>query len=280
MRHLKSLSKRKLLSQKETQQINPAQSRKKSLMRLERKNAELATANEDLSAFTYVSSHDLQEPLRKIRVFASILLREEEQNLSYRGKDFLARMQDTARRMQELLEALITYSRTREMDQVYETVNLRVILDQVKRELARTILEKHATVHADELCEATIIPYQFRALFRNLLTNALKFSDPARPPEIIINADINQASSYNNPKLVPEKKYCRISISDNGIGFDPQYKERIFEVFTRLNSADDYDGTGIGLAICRRIVENHDGIITAIGRLNEGARFDIYIPAE
>jgi signal transduction histidine kinase len=166
------------------------------------------------------------------------------------------------------------------MDQVYEKVNLRVILDQVKRELARTILEKHATVHTDDLCEATIIPYQFRALFRNILSNALKFSDPGRPPVITITTDINPASCYNNPKLVPERKYCRISISDNGIGFDPQYKERIFEVFTRLNSTDDYEGTGIGLAICRRIVENHDGIITAIGRLNEGARFDIYIPAE
>jgi light-regulated signal transduction histidine kinase (bacteriophytochrome) len=277
MRHSKPQNQSKLFAKKH-KTFNPDLSRKKSIITLVRKNEELMKANEDLTAFTYVSSHDLQEPLRKIRVFSSILIREEDKKLSREGKDFLQRIQDTAKRMQELLDALTSYSRTRDLDRVYEHVSLKLMVEQAKKELVPTIIEKHAVIHADNLCDANIIPYQFRILFRNLLSNSLKFSSADRPPRIVIKTETNIGSSFDQPKLAHDRKYCHISVTDNGIGFDPQYKERIFKVFTRLNSAEEYEGTGIGLAICRRIVENHHGIITANGTVNEGAQFDIYIP--
>ena len=129
------------------------------------------------------------------------------------------------------------------------------------------------------MCEANIIPFQFRQLLFNLISNSLKFSNPAQPSYIKIKSEIAQGIKLNNAKLSAEKKYCHITVSDNGIGFEQQYSEKIFEVFQRLHGKNEYNGTGIGLSIVKRIVENHNGIITANGELNKGATFDIYIPA-
>ncbi|HEY6160981.1 MAG TPA: ATP-binding protein, partial [Bacteroidia bacterium] len=125
-----------------------------------------------------------------------------------------------------------------------------------------------------------IIRFQFRQLIHNLIGNSLKFQKPSRPPRISIKGEIVHGSKLNVEKLSGKINYCHIIYTDNGIGFDPQYSERIFEVFQRLHSKEEYRGTGMGLAICKRIVENHHGVITASGKLNKGARFDIYIPAE
>ena len=129
-----------------------------------------------------------------------------------------------------------------------------------------------------DLCQLSIIPFQFRQLLHNLLSNSLKFSRPDQPPHIIIKNRIANGAEFESAGLLEKRKYCHISVSDNGIGFDQQYSDKIFEVFQRLHGNAEYDGTGIGLAIVKKIVENHNGIITAQSELNKGATFDIYIP--
>ncbi len=149
------------------------------------------------------------------------------------------------------------------------------------------IMEKKAIVEIRKSCSISVIPSLFRQLMKNIISNALKFSNPEIASHIIIDCTIAMGSELNNSclsdreeKLMPTKNYCHISVKDNGIGFDLQYRELIFEVFQRLNGQEDFEGTGIGLAICKRIVENHNGVITAVGKLHEGARFDIYLPVQ
>ncbi len=246
----------------------------------EKRAAELIIANKDLTAFTYVSSHDLQEPLRKIQNFATIILKEEEKNLSENGKGYFEKMQNTAKRMQELIEDLLTYSRAKSTERNFEKIHLGIIIDEAKRDLEELILEKKAIIESENLSEMNIIPFPFRQLMNNLISNSLKFSLPTIPPHIIIKTKIKEGSKFNNDKLSPKISYCHITYTDNGIGFDGQYNERIFEVFQRLNSKEQYAGTGMGLAICKRIVENHNGIIVATGVVSKGVTFDIYIPTE
>jgi two-component system CheB/CheR fusion protein len=188
-------------------------------------------------------------------------------------------MQIAAGRMQQLIDDLLAFSRISTTDHKFEKINLSIIIEEVKTELRDTIQEKHATIEATELCSAHIITFQFRQLMYNLISNALKFSKPDIPSHIIVKSRIVQDSKFNNSRLSPEKSYCHITIKDNGIGFEPRFSERIFEVFQKLHGKDVYAGTGIGLAIVKKIVENHNGIITATSELNKGATFDIYIPA-
>lgn len=256
---------------------------------LQQKNQELANMNKELESFAYISSHDLQEPLRKIQTFASRILEKEHAVLSDKGKDYFHIMQDSARRMQTLIHDLIAYSRVNITERKFEKTDLNSIIEDVKTDLKETIEEKQAVIEIHELCEANINIFQFRQMMYNLIGNSLKFSRREKPPHIIIKSEIYKSSKLQNEepalptgqagKLSPEKNYCHITISDNGIGFEPQYKDKIFEVFQRLYSKDEYSGTGIGLSIVKRIVENHNGIITASGELNKGATFDIYIPA-
>lgn len=250
------------------------------------KNAELEDANKELISFTYVSSHDLQEPLRKIQNFASFIMLEEEKNLSETGKGYFLRMRQIAQRMQELIEDLLKYSRAKSSERMIEKTDLNLILNEVKADYEEVIQHKKAIFDTTNLGIARIIRLPFRQVLQNLLSNSLKFSRPDTPPHIMVKSEIGTGSDFNHAwledgeeKLLPQKKYCHITFTDNGIGFDPQYKNRIFEVFQRLHTFDEYTGTGIGLAICKRIIENHSGIITATGKLQEGARFDIYIPA-
>lgn len=245
----------------------------------EKRAAELTIANKDLETFNYISGHDLQEPLRKIQNFAAIILEEEEKNLSDKGKGYFKRMQETANRMQTLIEDLLTYSRTKTIEHNFEKTDLNIILNEVKNNLEEIIVKKKAIIEPVNLSEVNIIPLQFRQLMHNLIGNSLKFSKPDLSPYITIACKIEKGNKLAIEKLSPESNYCHIIFTDNGIGFNPQYQVRIFEVFQRLHSYEEYKGTGIGLAICKRIVENHNGIITATGELNKGARFDIYIPA-
>jgi signal transduction histidine kinase len=245
----------------------------------EKRAAELIIANKELLAFTYVSSHDLQEPLRKIQTFVTIILEKEEQNLSENGKYNFQRMQLAAGRMQQLIDDLLAFSRINTTELKFEKTDLHIIIEEVKAELKDTIQEKHATIEAIELCPANIIPFQFRQLMYNLISNALKFSNPDIRSHIVIRSRIVKGSELNNEKFSPEKNYCHITVKDNGIGFESHFSERIFGVFQKLHSKEVYGGTGIGLAIVKKIVENHNGIITATSELNKGATFDIYIPA-
>jgi signal transduction histidine kinase len=188
-------------------------------------------------------------------------------------------VQGSAQRMQVLIEDLLTYSNTDTAERKFENTDLYQIIDEVKDDLKEELNDKHATVEVIELHNVKIIPFQFRQIMQNLVGNALKFFNPAQPPHIIIKSEIANGIEFNNVKLSPQKRYCHISVSDNGIGFEPEYSEKIFEVFYRLHTHTEYKGTGIGLAIVKKIVENHDGIITANSTLNKGATFDIYIPA-
>jgi len=245
----------------------------------EKRAAELIIANKELLAFNYISSHDLQEPLRKIQIFTEVIIEKESKNLSGEGKDYLRRMQSSVARMQQLIKDLLIYSRTNATERKFEKHDLSLIVEEVKNDLRETIAEKHAIIEVSEICcTVNIIHFQFRQLIYNLVSNALKFSDPAIPPHIIIKSRIVKGNKSINEALIPGKEYCHITVKDNGIGFDSQYKERIFEVFQRLHGYDEYTGTGIGLAIVKKIIENHNGIIIATSELKKGATFDIYIP--
>ena len=188
-------------------------------------------------------------------------------------------MQLAAGRMQQLIDDLLAFSRISTTELKFEKTDLITIIEEVKTELKETIQEKHAIIEATEICPANIIAFQFRQLMYNLISNALKFSNPSIPSHIIITSNIVKGSKLGKAKLSPDKNYCHITIKDNGIGFEPHFSERIFEVFQKLHGKEVYAGTGIGLAIVKKIVENHNGIITATSELNKGAQFDIYIPA-
>ncbi len=238
--------------------------------------AELIIANKELLAFTYISSHDLQEPLRKIQTFATILL--EKETLTDNGKYNFQRMQLAAGRMQQLIDDLLAFSRIATTELKFEKTDLKLIVEEVKSELKDTIQEKHATIEATELGTANIIAFQFRQLMYNLISNALKFSQPDIHSHIIIKSGIVKGNKLISEKLSPEKDYCHITVKDNGIGFESHFSERIFEVFQKLHGKEVYGGTGIGLAIVKKIVENHSGIIITTSELKKGATFDIYFP--
>lgn len=257
---------------------NDISDRKKAEKNIEQKNMELEKMNKELQSFAYISSHDLQEPLRKIQTFATRITQKEQDNLSINGREMFGRMQEAARRMQRLIEDLLAYSRTNNAEQKFELTDLNEILDDVKEELKEELKETNALIKTKSLCVVNIIPFQFRQLLNNLIANALKFSSPGQSPVIQIESEIKDGISLHEPKLLPQKSYCHISISDNGIGFEQQYSDKIFEVFQRLHSKTEYKGTGIGLAIVKKIVDNHGGVITARSELDKGARFDIYLP--
>ena len=245
----------------------------------EKRAAELVMANNELLAFTYIASHDLQEPLRKIQTFSALILEKEYGDLSPQGKDYFLRMRSAAARMQQLINDLLAYSRINTTERLFEVSDLRAIIEDVASELKETMDEKQATLETGVLCPVSVIPFQFRQLMYNMISNALKFSNPAALPVVKISSIIAMGSSFDYDKLSPDKEYCQITIADNGIGFEPEFCDRIFELFQKLHGREEYAGTGIGLSIVKKIVENHNGIIVATGELNNGARFDIYLPA-
>ena len=220
----------------------------------------------------------MQEPLRQIQNFASRIIDVEVQNLSEKGKNYFERMNSAANRMQTLIADLLAYSHATNAERIFENTNINNIVEQVKAELQEIIDLKHANIEVGEMCDARVIPFQFRQLIHNLIGNSLKFSTPDVPPSIKISSCNITYSKLNGANLTLGKEYYHLSISDNGIGFEPEYKDRIFEVFQRLHDKQKIPGTGIGLAIVKKIVDNHYGSITATSELNEGATFDIYIP--
>lgn len=245
---------------------------------LAEKNKALEKMNSELQSFAYVSSHDLQEPLRKIQTFASRILSKEAHTLTENGLDYFKRMQDAAGRMQVLIQDLLAYSRTSTTDKPFEKTNLNHIAEEVQLDIKETQTDKQAVIEIGDLGEANVIPFQFRQLLYNLIGNAIKFARPGVAPHVTVEGEVVKGGTVTGEKLSAQKLYTHISVTDNGIGFDPQYRTRIFEVFQRLHGKDEYSGTGIGLAIVKKIVDNHNGAISASGEINKGARFDIYLP--
>lgn len=244
----------------------------------EKRASELIEINKELESFNYISSHDLQEPLRHIQSFASRIIVDEKDNLSDKAKVYFDKIISAANRMQCLLTDLLTYSRTATDDRIFETIDLNNMVNEIKLEFKETIVEKHAIIEVKDLCEVHVIQFQFHQLMYNLIGNALKFSKADTPPHIKISSKMVMQSDVENMPLLPMINYSHITIEDNGIGFEPQYENKIFELFQRLHDKQKIAGTGIGLAIVKKIVENHKGFIKATGEINLGARFDVYVP--
>lgn len=246
---------------------------------LDLKNKILERLNSELSSFTYVASHDLKEPLRKIRIFAE-RIRDEECSPE-RTDEFLTKIDHSVQRMQSLIDNLLSYSQVTNDESIFEEVDLNEILLAVKNDLEVSILEKHAKVESNRLPSVVGVSFQLHQLFLNLISNALKFSKDNVMPIITIHA--RKTSNVELPEVLRgdgQHRYHQISFRDNGIGFKPEQGERIFEAFRRLQTKAGTSGTGLGLAIVKKVVENHHGVVSAESRPDEGATFHVYLPSE
>ncbi len=241
---------------------------------------DLQRSNDNLQQFAYVASHDLQEPLRKIQSFSDMLRSQYGEQLSTGGNDFLNRMQTSASRMSTLIKDLLTYSRISTQQDTSTPVALTGVVNSVLIDLDLVIQETNANIHVDNLPVVQGDRSQLGQLFQNLLNNALKFRLPDQAPKINITCQTVAATdlpSTLKPTRDAPAYYC-ITVTDNGIGFDEKYADRIFQVFQRLHSKSQYAGTGIGLAICEKVVANHGGAIVATSKPGEGAMFSVYLP--
>lgn len=251
-------------------------------IQLEDFNNALKRSNEELEQFAYVASHDLQEPLRKIRAFGDRLMYKHGDDTDMPGRDYVIRMMDGAERMQVLIQDLLSFSRVSRDVGDKVNVDLNVILNEVLEDLQLSINESDAGIKSDKLPKITSAnPMQMHQLFLNLISNAIKFRKPDVPSKIeIISKKVTGKSIHiTDEPVIPQKMYYAITIKDNGIGFDEKYLDKIFTIFQRLHGRTEYKGTGIGLALCKKICKNHEGFITAHSDNNSGAEFTIYLPA-
>ncbi|MDB6124594.1 MAG: Multi-sensor signal transduction histidine kinase [Pedosphaera sp.] len=254
--------------------------------KLAHKAAELARSNAELEQFAFVASHDLQEPLRKIQAFGDRLKTKCDAVQLQDGRDYLERMQNAAARMQSLINDLLAFSRVIKASQPFVPVNLNAITKDVLVDLEHSIEKTKAVVQVGSLPTIDADPMQMRQVLQNLLSNALKFQSPNAVPVIKIEAQqvtrdqIREDAGFPKPPSPanPDDKFCVLTVQDNGIGFEEEYLEKIFAVFQRLHGRSEYDGTGIGLAVCRRITDRHRGIITAQSKLGEGSTFIVILP--
>ena len=234
---------------------------------------ELKKSNANLEEFAYVASHDLQEPLRKIQVFSQRLKKDTSIDLSEENKRIFDRMIAATERMSQLINDLLSYSQLTTKPSAFKTVGLNDLMQQVLTDLEATVTEKNATISIGELPEVKGDSVQLRQLFQNLLSNSLKYSKEDADPVIAISSSVVQKEINDLPG-----SYHLIEITDNGIGFEQQHVEKIFKVFQRLHGRSEYPGTGIGLAIVQKVVENHHGSITAESEPGKGATFKVYLP--
>lgn len=253
--------------------------RQRAQDRIARSAAMLAQSNRELQDFASVASHDLQEPLRKIQAFGDRLKRKCEGQLTEDGNDYLARMLNAASRMQTLINDLLTFSRVTTKAQPFSKVDLNSIVRDVLSDLEVRIEQTGGVVEVGNLPVVDADPLQMRQLFQNLIANALKFRKPDQPSVVKIFAESNIQIAEGATWALANAETWEISIADNGIGFDEKYLDRIFTVFQRLHGRNTYEGTGVGLAVCRRIVERHNGSITARSKPGQGATFTFKLPA-
>ncbi|MBK0369082.1 sensor histidine kinase [Flavobacterium agrisoli] len=245
---------------------------------LSQRNKELEISNQELASFNHVASHDLQEPLRKIQTFISRFSEDDKKAISVRGREYFEKIDASSKRMRVLIDDLLLFSRTNTTKKEVVKANLNDLFQNAKTELNEVITEKKAEINSEKLPKLNVIPYQIEQLFINLIGNSLKYSLDNLAP--IIHIGCVKVLSKNYPDVLNQnvKKYYKITFQDNGMGFDPQFKHSIFVLFKRLHSKNDYPGTGIGLAICKKIVDNHNGFITADSNPGEGAVFTVFLP--
>ena len=244
-------------------------------------NQDLQRSNENLQQFAYVASHDLQEPLRKIQSFSSLLTAQLEGPQHELARNLLQRIATAGARMSTLIKDLLTYSRISTRQQVFDSVSLTKIITGVLNTLDWQIEQTGAQITIDELPFVDGDEMQLSQLFQNLLTNALKFVVPGQKPRVQIRYHLRPQAELP-PTVRPSRVvpyYHQISVIDQGVGFDIKYLDRIFQVFQRLHGKNEFAGTGVGLAICQRVVENHGGGLTANSELGAGATFCVYLPA-
>jgi len=239
----------------------------RALRHLRKQEEQLLERNEELQQFAYVASHDLREPLRKLDSFSTLLVKKYSEVFDDTGRDYLRRMGSATERMNALIDGLLAYTRVSTQAQPFEKVALNEIIKAVLEDLEFQVAEAEGQVDVGELPTIEADPLQMRQLFQNLISNAIKYRDPERSPVVTIR---------QIPSEDPE--HCRISVSDNGIGFDAKYASKIFAIFERLHGRMDYAGTGIGLAICRRIIDRHHGFISAKAEVDKGAIFTVELP--
>ncbi len=240
-------------------------------------NEDLKRSNTDLEQFAYVASHDLQEPLRKIRAFGDLLANEKV--VSDDARDYIQRMQTAALRMQTLIEDLLAFSRVSRSSEIFESIQLKSILKEVLEDIGHQIKREEATVTLEDLdIEINGDKTQIKRLFQNLISNAIKFHKKSELPMVRIYSEVLTGQAI---AALPEHRsdigYVKITVEDNGIGFEPQYTEKIFSIFQRLHGRTEYDGTGIGLAICRKIAANHNGYIWAESQRQIGSKFIVIL---
>lgn len=274
LRNMKDLLSKEIEIRKEAQE-NLEQKVAERTEELVRKNAELEFSNHELQQFAWVVSHDLKEPLRKIETFVKILderyLPEDE-----KSKDYVNRTLRSAGRMSSLISDLLDYSRL-SSDVSPEKADVEAILNEIVSDLDYLIEEKKAIINIGEIPQITGIGSQLRQLFQNLLSNSLKFTKDNIAPVINITAErVEKKDFESNP--APFGQFCRITVTDNGIGFNEIYLDKIFKIFQSLNDRNAYEGTGIGLAIAKKIIERHNGIITAKSNPGDGASFIMVLP--
>lgn len=247
---------------------------------LEIKNDELMRTNAELASFTYVASHDLQEPLRKIQTMADLILERDGPNFTPGTQKYFDKIIATSKRMQQLIIALLDYSRVNAADSAYVVTDLNRLLEDAKENLQQRIEESGASIESGLLPVLKVIPFQIVQLFSNLLGNALKYRRPDVSPRIGISAATVAAGGPGLPGILRKGSYWEITVRDNGMGFDQNQAERMFGLFQRLAGKNDIEGTGIGLPICLKIAQNHGGHITAEGHPGAGSVFKIYIREE
>lgn len=250
---------------------------KRTQKQLEDKNNELELSNNDLQQFASVASHDLQEPLRKIQMFSNLLIGKSGDALTPDLKGYVQRIIDSAGRMKRLIVDVLHYSKLSAKEKGFENVELNAVIKELREDFELIIAEKSATLTVDDLPDIEGNRGQMRQVFQNIISNALKFSKDDVTPVIHVSAKKLEGKAFDS-KAHPDGNYCVISIKDNGIGFDEKYVAHIFNLFERLHSKDKYEGTGIGLAITKKIIEKHGGLVGAKGKVGNGAEFILLLP--
>ena len=241
--------------------------------RMEAYAKDISFQNKQLESYAYIASHDLQEPLRKIRIFTDLLLKGQADR--EQADKLLQKINSAAERMSDLIKDILSYSQISQAELLFTKVDLNEVIESVRQDYELLLEERNAVFTAEKLPVIKGIPIQLRQLFANLISNSIKFSD--KDPLITVSAEKMHTGDYTKiPGLKPRTDYLQIKFADNGIGFEAEYAERVFELFNRLNA--EKTGTGIGLAICKKIAENHNGNISVSSKPGEGTVFDIYLP--
>jgi PAS domain S-box-containing protein len=245
---------------------------------LQHANQELSRTNEELESFNFIASHDLQEPLRKIQVYSNRILENGVSQLPPPLQDYFSRINKASSRMQRLIDDFLSFSQTFSHSQGAEDIDMNKMLEEIRMELGTRIEEKQAQLTVTELPSVYGVPFQIKQLMTNLISNALKYTHDGVAPQIMISGSIEPGSNILEEGADPKISYTKISVADKGIGFEEKYRTKIFELFQRLHSKNAYSGTGIGLALCKKIVQNMSGFITAKSELGRGSVFTFYLP--